>query len=79
MPKTDKTWKFVKVESEGYKFILAFPQLKKIICWVFIFIVLLPWICIAFKFDILNLILEKTEELLMKSDRETSKKNGLFG
>ena len=79
MPKRDKTGKFVKDESEGFKFILTFPPLKKIICWVFIFIVLLPWLCIAFKFDILNLILEKMEELLMKSDRETSKKNGLFG
>ena len=38
MPKRDKTGKFVKVESEGYKFMLTFPPLKKIICWVFIFI-----------------------------------------
>jgi len=59
MWKRDKSGKFIKNEMEGYTLIISFPPLKKIICWIFILIILLPWLCIAFKYDLLNLIMEK--------------------
>ena len=69
--------KMTKRDRAG-KLSLTFPPFKKIICWIFIFIIPLPWLFISFKYDILNLIMKKVEELLMKSDKETLKKNGLF-
>ena len=79
MPKRDRTGKFIKTEEEGYKFTITFPPLKKIICWIIIVVIILPWVSIAFKFDIIHLTMEKIEELMMKHDKETLKKNGLFG
>ena len=74
MPKRDRTGIFIKTEVEGYTFVFTFPPLKKIFCWILLFVILLPWLCIAFKYDVLSLIMEKEEDFLMKSDKEALKK-----
>ena len=56
------------------------PSMKNLIYWAFIIIILLPWMVIGARFNILQKIFEFFEDILLKNDEngETTKKSGLF-
>ena len=53
----DKNGRFSKKAEEGNKLIFDIPPIKKILIWLIIFGVLLPWMSILSKFDVLTKIL----------------------
>ena len=54
--------------------------MKNLIYWAFIIIILLPWMVIGARFNILQKIFEFFEDILLKNDEngEITKKSGLF-
>jgi hypothetical protein len=52
---------------------IGLPPLKRMMAWLFIIGVMMPWISIIKLMDILDGIFKKTIE-----EAETQKKNGLF-
>ena len=52
---------------------IGLPPLKRMMAWLFIIGIMLPWISIIKLMDILDGIFKKTIE-----ETETQKKNGLF-
>ena len=79
--KRDKKGRFTSEadDNKGYKFTLTFPSLKNLVFWVFILILISPWVIILERSNILQKLLELFENILIqKEESETSKKNGLF-
>ena len=78
----DTKGRFKKQADEGFEIIFTIPPFKKIIYIFIIFTVLLPWMVIGSRFNILKRILNFIETIMTKpteSDSvETPKKNGLF-
>ena len=76
--KRDKNGRFSK--DDGYSFCLYIPSLKNLVYWAFIIIILLPWLVIGARFNIIQKIFEFFEEIFLKNDEngETTKKTGLF-
>ena len=77
----DKNGRFTKSENEGFFIDLRFITIKRVIAWALVFTILLPWLTIISKFNLIQKIFDFIERLLegpKKEDLETSKKNGLF-
>ena len=53
----DSKGRFSKKTEEGFKIIFDIPSIKRIIIWALLFGILLPWISIITKFEILNKLL----------------------
>ena len=78
--KRDEKGRFIK-KDDSNKIILHFPSIKRILIWIVIIWVFMPWITIISKFDVLKKILDLFECLFTKSNDEndeTTKKNGIF-
>ena len=78
--KRDEKGRFIKTDDSN-KIILHFPSIKRIVIWIVIIWVFMPWITIISKFDVLKKILDLFECLFTKSNDEndeTTKKNGIF-
>lgn len=78
--KRDEKGRFIKTDDSN-KIILHFPSIKRILIWIVIIWVFMPWITIISKFDVLKKILDLFECLFTKSNDEndeTTKKNGIF-
>ena len=75
--KRDKNGRYTK--EDGYSLCVS-PSIKKLVYWAFIFIVILPWLVIGSKFNLIQKTFEIFEEMLLRSDEngETTKKSGLF-
>ena len=58
-------------EVEGYSLIVEFSPFKKIIYWIFLF--LFPLLFIAFKNDVLNLIMDNMETFLSEPIKKFEK------
>ena len=79
--KRDKKGRFTSEvdDNRGYKFTVTFPSIKNMIFWVFIIIIVIPWVLIFEKSNILQKVLDFFDNILIpKEESETSKKNGLF-
>ena len=76
--KRDKNGRYTK--EDGYSLCVSFQSIKKLVYWAFIFIVILPWLVIGSRFNLIQKIFEIFEEMLLRSDEngETTKKSGLF-
>ncbi len=77
----DKNGRFSKKAEEGTKLIFDIPPIKKILIWLIIFGVLLPWMSILSKFDVLTKILNLFDDLMNPTANENgnAKKGSLFG
>ena len=78
--KRDEKGRFIKTDDSN-KIILHFTSIKRILIWIVIIWVFMPWITIISKFDVLKKILDLFECLFTKSNDEndeTTKKNGIF-
>ena len=60
----DSKGRFSKKAEEGFKIIFDIPSIKRILIWVVLFGILLPWISIIAKFEILNKLLSLFDELM---------------
>ena len=60
----DSRGRFSKKTEEGFKIIFDIPPIKRIIIWALLFGILLPWISIIAKFEILNKLLSLFDELM---------------
>ena len=79
--KRDKKGRFTSEadDNRGYKFTVTFPSVKNMIFLVFIIIIVLPWVLILERSNVLQKVLDFFENILIpKEESETSKKNGLF-
>ena len=79
--KRDEKGRFTKDEDDnkGYKFSLTFPSLTTLIYWIFIGVVILPWVIILERWNALKKISDLFDGLFVpKDDNETPKKNGIF-
>ena len=76
----DSKGRFSKKGEDGLKLLFDVPPIRRIIFWIFISTVLLPWISIICKFEVLKKILDLFDELMNPSINENgnSKKSGLF-
>ena len=78
----DKRGRFTKVDGEGIALNLSFPSINKLLLYLLIIIVMLPWLAIVSKWRILNKIFDFIESLFIFDETncsaETPKKNGLF-
>ena len=76
----DSKGRFSKKAEEGIRIIFDIPSIKRILIWVISFGILLPWISIIAKFEILNKLLSLFDELMDGKINENgnSKKSGLF-
>ena len=76
----DSKGRFSKKAEEGFRIIFDMPSIKRILIWVISFGILLPWISIIAKFEILNKLLSLFDELMDGKINENgnSKKSGLF-
>ena len=71
--------RFKKSDDEGIKINFTIPSIKKIIYLMLLFTILLPWIIIGFRFNILKNIFELIEALITKQVKQKKyQKNGLF-
>ena len=67
--KRDEKGRFIKTDDSN-KIILHFPSIKRILIWIVIIWVFMPWITIISKFDVLKKILDLFECLFAKSNGE---------
>ena len=76
----DSKGRFSKKAEEGFRIIFDIPSIKRILIWVISFGILLPWISIIAKFEILNKLLSLFDELMdgKINENDNSKKSGLF-
>ena len=82
MPR-DYKGRFTKSGEDGMKLIFAFPSINKILLWILIIGILMPWISIITKLDLPKKLLSAFDKLINSpvedSDKSgNSKKNGLF-
>ena len=78
--KRDEKGRFVKKEEEGFEIMIGLPPLKRILTWIFIIGVLMPWISIIRKNNLVQKIMDVLDGFFQKTREEavTQKKNGLF-
>ena len=76
----DKNGRFAKKEEEGLKVDFSLPSMKKMFCWIILFVIMLPWMEIISKLKIFQKIFDVMESIMLieKAPLETPKKNGLF-
>ena len=78
----DPKGRFTKENSDdnkGYKLSLTLPSLTSLVCWVFLFIIIMPWAIILERSSVLKKILAFFDNILVpKEETENAKKNGLF-
>ena len=58
----DSKGRFSKKGDDGFKIAFNIPPIKRIILWLFIVAILLPWLSILAKFEVLNKILNLFDE-----------------
>ena len=72
---------YQRADDEGFKLSFRFPSLKALINWLLIIFILMPWIAVIARYDIIGQIINKFEEFITINnsiDAEAPKKNGLF-
>ena len=64
----------------AYNIHFYIPSIKNFIYWVFIIIILLPWMVIGARFNIIQKIFEFYYDMILKNNEngETNKRFGLF-
>ena len=78
--KRDEKGRFLKKDEEGLEIMIGLPPLKRILTWIFIIGVLMPWISIIRKNNVFQKIMDVMDGFFQKTIEEavSQKKNGLF-
>ena len=78
--KRDPKGRFIKKEEEEIKIVFGLPSLKKLMMWIIISAIMMPWISIIIKNNMFQKLLDAFDALLKQTDTEqvSQKKNGLF-
>ena len=78
--KRDTKGRFTKKCEEGVKIILGIPSIKKIVIWILLIAIFMPWISIIAKYNIFKKILNLFDKLIrtINEDDASLKKDGLF-
>ena len=78
--KRDEKGRFLKKDEEGLEIMIGLPHLKRILTWIFIIGVLMPWISIIRKNNVFQKIMDVMDGFFQKTIEEavSQKKNGLF-
>ena len=78
--KRDLKGRFIKKEEEEIKIVFGLPSLKKLMMWIIISAIMMPWISILIKNNMFQKLLDAFDALLKQADAEqvSKKKNGLF-
>ena len=78
--KRDEKERFLKKDEEGLEIMIGLPPLKRILTWIFIIGVLMPWISIIRKNNVFQKIMDVMDGFFQKTIEEavSQKKNGLF-
>ncbi len=78
--KRDEKGRFIKKDDEGLEIMIGLPPLKKMLTWIFIIGVLMPWISILRKNNVFQKVMDALDGFFEKTIEETAtqKKNGLF-
>ena len=78
--KRDLKGRFIKKEEEEIKIVFGLPSLKKLMMWIIISAIMMPWISILIKNNMFQKLLDAFHALLKQADADqvSQKKNGLF-
>ena len=78
--KRDEKGRFAKKDEEGLEIMIGLPPLKRMLTWLFIIGILMPWISIIRKNNLFQKIMDLLDKFFEKTIEEaaTQKKNGLF-
>ena len=78
--KRDEKGRFAKKDEEGLEIMIGLPPLKRILTWIFIIGILMPWISIIRKNNLFQKVMDALDGFFQKTIDEaaTQKKNGLF-
>ena len=68
--KRDEKGRFAKKEEEGFEIMIGLPPLKRILTWIFIICVLMPWISIIRKNNLFQKIMDALDGLFQKTIEE---------
>lgn len=76
----DSKGRFSKKGDDGCKITFDVPPFKRIILWMFIVAVLLPWLSLIAKLEVLKKLLNLFDELMNPPiiENGNTKKTGLF-
>lgn len=69
------------IKEEGFRITFYIPTFSKMVYWLLLMVLLLPWISIICRLDILKKILSLFDDLMniaKEEQKETTKKNGIF-
>ena len=69
-----------KKDEEGLEIMIGLPPLKRMLTWLFIIGILMPWISIIRKNNLFQKLMDVLDKFFEKTIEEaaTQKKNGLF-
>ena len=68
--KRDLKGRFIKKEEEEIKIVFGLPSRKKLMIWIIIFAIMMPWISIIIKNNMFQKLLDAFDALLKQTDTE---------
>ena len=68
--KRDLKGRFIKKEEEEIKIVFGLPSLKKLMMWIIISAIMMPWISIIIKNNMFQKLLDAFDALLKQTDTE---------
>ena len=72
--KRDEKGRFIKIDDEGLEIMIGLPPLKKMLTWIFIIGVLMPWISILGKNNVFQKVMDALDGFFEKTIEETATK-----
>ena len=78
--KHDEKGRFAKKDEEGLEIMIGLPPFKRMLTWLFIMGILMPWISIIRKNNLFEKLMDILDKFFEKTIEEAAnqKKNGLF-
>ena len=70
--KRDEKGRFIKKDDEGLEIMIGLPPLKKMLTWIFIIGVLMPWISILRKNNVFQKVMDALDGFFEKTIEETA-------
>ena len=66
--KRDEKGRFIKKDDEGLEIMIGLPPLKKMLTWIFIIGVLMPWISILRKNNVFQKVMVALDGFFQKNN-----------
>ena len=70
--KHDEKGRFIKKDDEGLEIMIGLPPLKKMLTWIIIIGVLMPWISILRKNNVFQKVMDALDGFFEKTIEETA-------